>query len=61
MAKSLRELLKARDNCTDEEVDRYLKQWDEILTEALAEGKDVEEAFEDFFGLESDYLFETLF
>ena len=61
MAKSLREVLKERDNCTDEEVDRLLEQWDEICTEALANGTDVEEAFKDFFGLEADYLLETLF
>ena len=38
MTKSLREVLKERDKCTD-----------------------AEEVFEDFFGLEVDYLLETLF
>lgn len=58
--KSLREVLKERDKCTDEEVDSLLEQWDEILTESLANGTDVEEEFENFFGLEVDYLLETL-
>ena len=61
MAKSLRKVLKERDNCTDAEVDRLLAQWDEICTEALTNGTDVEEAFKSFFGLEADYLLETLF
>lgn len=61
MTKSLREVLKERDRCTDEAVDRQLEQWDEICTEALTNGTDIEEAFEDFFGLEPDYLLETFF
>ena len=61
-AETIKEILMARDNMTEQEADALIEQAKEELQTLLAEGN-TEAAYEicsDMFGLEPDYLMELI-